>query len=226
MKSLTKFALMTGYFLLLGIVGQAFAQPMVVGTPSFIDPQNPEFYVCQRVNMYYDCTPEAYELGDFIPVTFRMEDGSEQKVRVPAVVKVTCLNGLCLDEGDNYHGEIDYLEETPMHIPQGYYVYQPNRQVKPSVWRWGHGPLGGQFPALQTVDPIEHKSLGDLWCSLQEDVCAYQGEEYTRAQLPEVAPFADVNSESGDDFMCQFESCYNDDGEFIGLNPFYVDYQH
>lgn len=221
MKTLLK---LTAAFSLLLVMAYDANALMLVKRPAFMATALPDTVACKAdVHGRYDC--RYMPLTGYHNVMLRMDDGSTTIEQWEGAIWVECQGGICTDKYGRHMGNAAFNRRVLM--SEGYYLYQPSRDVKPVTHKWGTGPLAGEFPEYvieEEVTPNE-TTLGpvtyDLWCNPMGDTCYLPDAngndmELVRQQLPDYVPFAEDTSN------CSLEVCYAPNGQdVIGLNPDY-----
>lgn len=72
------------------------------------------------------------------------------------------------------------------------------------------------LPAVEPQDPDTYP-----YCSPQSDMCQFKGQELSRSDLLDIFMVWPARAEETQDYFCQFESCWDNNGYWIGLNPYF-----
>jgi hypothetical protein len=185
----------------------------------------------------YECNIQVcYVHGLQLHTYFRVTNGHQyRREQIQTFREFTCANGYCYDRDGYEVGISEHLGRRFGHVPFGYYIvsHAPEHNVH---YRLGTGPYADRYPSLyiyghEPATDSQQAAWGDNEpsCSPQSDYCYfdYQGQEVEalRKDLVDYFPMAQVNEEMGEHHWCSMESCYTNDVQFIGLNPFYHEYQ-
>lgn len=227
----------------LGALSGAFyahAGSELVGEPPFMDPALPDTNECITQGNLGLCHSGLGIVPTGVTtlnLKVSIDDGPTEILTVDAYPSATCTGGICKGEGGVYYGTIQDPEPHRYILVTGYYIHQASGEEEPSVYRRGTGPLANDFPqyavrgevsnvqptAASTAVAVEEGSFPR--CGAQYDTCLVDGEELPRSELPEFYNFFEANAEEGENYFCQMESCFDNKGGFLGLNPFYHEYR-
>lgn len=232
-----KFLHYFSFFVIFGVVGELHASDtewwFAEQIPTMKEPYR-DVYECPSA----DCQLVGIQGVEQIRIT----DGQRYKIHNLNMYNVLmCSNGYCRDTSNNEVGVMEHDGAVMGTLPVGYYFvsHAPGENY---YYRLGTGPYGDQFRPFyiysQTEPMAEVENLadgatnygpGDPWCDNRAGFCAFE----LRGELIEVEPIelldyfdlAPVVGEVGDDYFCDGVFCEEDDGTFIGLNPYYHEFQ-